>query len=450
MKKKSLLIAVSFGLFSSIGFSQNLAVNKANENFKQTIKNGFEKDEPLNPKNTGVFIPEWRENHLYNQVDEEFNLASRNQYSYQNSNQLVEDLSENFNATSQDFEPSFKILHSESGNWKITHNENWDSGDEVWYGSFADSTEYNTQGDAIYNVQWYYDVNAEEWVLSSKSSNNITYNLDGDFETVIISVNDANGDLQLSERENYIYDANGVLIEAIFESWDDIQEEWELNMRGINPVWLDQDEFLFTYVELEEWDGNDWQPYARLTSSYHADDSPESELEEYWDDITEEYVNDYFYERDIDANLVETSSIAYNWDGVTEEWAIYWGNTYTNTYNTDDELEEQITVYWNSWDEEWVTNMKYIYSYIDIASISNITKQMVNIYPNPSSDFISIDGENSLNHVSIIGMNGQVVYFMNNINSNNHKVDIQNLNAGTYFVAIKNSAGVSTSKLIVH
>jgi hypothetical protein len=449
MRKKNLLIAVSFGLFTSLGFSQNQAVNKADENFKQKIKNGLDKEEPINAKSTGVFIPEWRLTNFYDQNDEDFYLGSRNLYFYQNSNELVEDLVENYDQNASDYVPSYRTLYMKTGNWEINLTENWDATEEEWYGTYVDSSEYNAQGDRIVNLQWYYDVNDEQWMLSTKSSWDITYDANGNVETTIVSVNDANGDWILSDRESFTYDASGVLTEAIFEEWDDNAEEWVLSIRGINPVWHDQDEFLVSSVYIEAWDGNAWVPATRLTAEYHADNTIEMELEEAWDDVAEEYVNDYLVERDIDANMVPTSDISYNWDEVEGEWVISWGNTYTNTYNGDDELEEQIQVYWNSFEEEWLTNLKYIYSYVDIASVADLDMHTVNIYPNPTTEKVTIQSENNLDHVTIVGMNGQVFYSLNNINSLSHEVDVQFLNAGTYFVISKDQEGIAKSKLIV-
>lgn len=449
MRKKSLLIVASFGLLSATGFSQNTALSKANENFTQKIKNGLDKDEPVNAKNTGVFIPEWRLTNFYDQNDEDFYLGARNLYSYQNSDELIEDLVENYDSNISDYVPSYRTTYSKTGNWEINLTENWDTSEEEWNGSYVDSSEYNAEGDRITNLQWYYDINSEEWMLSTKSAWDITYDVNGNVETVIISVNDANGDWIFSERENYLYDVNGVITEAIFEEWDDNDEEWVNSSRGINPVWHDQDEFLVSSVDIESWDGSEWVPAFRFTTEYFSDNSIESELEEVWDDINEVYVNDYLIERDIDGFMVVTSEISYNWDEASNDWEISWGSTYNNTYNGDDELAEQIRTNWNSFNEAWLINLKYIYNYIDIASVTDLELHTVNVYPNPATERVTIQSENNLNTVTIVGMNGQVYYNLNNVNATSHEVDVQFLNTGTYFILSKDREGFSKSKLII-
>jgi hypothetical protein len=449
MKKKGLLVAFSLGLITSVGFTQQAEVISSKDAFKSMVKNGLDKEAPINPKNTGVFIPEWRESHLYNTNDEEFNLSSRNVYSYVNSNELAEDLTENYNAVDEAFEPSFKGVFSKAGNWSVSVYENYDAVEEEWYVSSIDSTEVNAFGDEIYYAFWYYDNMLDEMVLSNRSTYDITYNANGDIETIVYSSTDSNGDLQLIERENYIYDGSGVIIEATFEDWDDLDEEWEFSFRGVNIVWHDQDAFLVASADLEEWNGSDWELGSRITISYYSDNSIGSELEEEWDEAEEEFINSYFYERLIDANMVETSTISYNWDEVEDEWEINWGNTYVNTYNSDDELEEQIMSYWNSWDEEWVILLKYIYSYIDIASIDEIKTHTVAVFPNPTSERVTIQSESNLNNVIIVGMNGQVHYSSGNISAFGHEIDVQFLNAGTYFILSQDENGVAKSKLII-
>lgn len=449
MKKKNLLLFLSLGLFYTSGFTQQVIDNNPKDNFKKQIKEGLDKNEPSNAKSTGVFIPEWRETHMYNQVDEEFDISSKNTYFYQNSNVLVEDLVENYDSNAEEFVPSFRTLYSSGGNWEINLTENWDSGQEIWYESFVDSTEYNMYGDEVYHAQWYYDINAEEWVVSSLSAKDYTYDSNNNIETIVISVDDQTGSLVLDERETYIYDANEVITEAIFEEWDDNLEEWVYDRRGINPVWHDQEEFLISNVDVENWDGNAWQPAMRISMTYHSDNTIEMELEEVWDDVNEVYVNDYLVERDIDANMVETSNIAYDWNPSDEEWNINWGSTFENTYNIDDELEEQEVENWSSFNDEWQMSLKYIYSYKDIASTIELSKVKVNVYPNPAQESIFIESEQKLNTISIVGLNGETVYSTNNINSTNHNVDVNFLAPGAYFVISKSNEAQTSKKLII-
>ena len=449
MIKKNLLLTLSFGLACSFGHTQQTIDNNPKDVFKDQIKNGLDKEEQFNAKNTGVFIPEWRETYWYSQVDQEFELSSKNSYSYQSSNILVEDLVENYDSNAEEFIPSYRNLFSFSGNWEINLIENWDSNQEIWYGSYVDSTEYNMQGDVTYSVQWSFDVNAQEWDLSGKTANDYTYDTNNNIETITISVNDQTGNLILDERETITYDANDDITEVLYEEWDDNLQDWVQSRRAVNLVWHDQEELLFSSVDIEQWDGNNWEPAMRITKDYHSDNTEEMELEEVWDDVNEVYVNEYLEERDLDANMVEISQIAYDWNSVDEEWEIYWGSTYVNTYNNDDELDEQIIENWNSFNEEWILNQKYVYSYIDIASVSDYSKETISIYPNPATEIISINAESDLENVSIVGMNGKTVYNMHKINSANHEVDVNFLNPGTYFVISKTNENQTSKKLVI-
>jgi len=71
----------------------------------------------------------------------------------------------------------------------------------------------------------------------------------------------------------------------------------------------------------------------------------------------------------------------------------------------------------------------------------------INIYPNPTSKFITIDNLNNAS-ITINDINGRVVLEEKNYSSNT-KINLQNINKGIYFVKIENNNQVAIKKLIV-
>ena len=66
--------------------------------------------------------------------------------------------------------------------------------------------------------------------------------------------------------------------------------------------------------------------------------------------------------------------------------------------------------------------------------------------PNPAANNISLNSINEIiETVSIIDVVGKVVYFEENINSNNKSIDVSSLSKGMYFVNINTN---TTKKLI--
>jgi len=76
-------------------------------------------------------------------------------------------------------------------------------------------------------------------------------------------------------------------------------------------------------------------------------------------------------------------------------------------------------------------------------SVSNAVKEKFAIYPNPASDFITIDTKENIKEVNIYSISGQKV-----LNTQNHKINIQNLQPGVYLVEIKTGQSVTTHKII--
>ena len=66
----------------------------------------------------------------------------------------------------------------------------------------------------------------------------------------------------------------------------------------------------------------------------------------------------------------------------------------------------------------------------------------MNIYPNPATDFISVDADNIID-VEVYSLTGAMV-----AKSNASTVDVSNLATGNYIVKVITENSVATSKLI--
>ncbi len=68
-----------------------------------------------------------------------------------------------------------------------------------------------------------------------------------------------------------------------------------------------------------------------------------------------------------------------------------------------------------------------------------------NVFPNPASDFISINSQEEILQVKIIDASGKEVHFDKD---NLDKINVQNLEQGIYFIQISTTKGFSTQKFI--
>jgi hypothetical protein len=63
----------------------------------------------------------------------------------------------------------------------------------------------------------------------------------------------------------------------------------------------------------------------------------------------------------------------------------------------------------------------------------------VNIYPNPTQDFIQIENHTDCKSIEIFNIAGQLVISQTITNESNLKIDISQLNSGNYFVKLIDS-----------
>lgn len=75
----------------------------------------------------------------------------------------------------------------------------------------------------------------------------------------------------------------------------------------------------------------------------------------------------------------------------------------------------------------------------EVAKNTNIS-----IYPNPATDFVSIKSESKINNVEVFDVSGRKVQ----VKLNDNKLDVRNLNSGTYLITIETKEGKTTEKFI--
>lgn len=69
------------------------------------------------------------------------------------------------------------------------------------------------------------------------------------------------------------------------------------------------------------------------------------------------------------------------------------------------------------------------------------------IYPNPASDFIKVNSENIINEINIYSYSGALVKRLN-LSGNNADINIRDLNAGVYFVQVKDELGSKMERIV--
>ncbi len=82
---------------------------------------------------------------------------------------------------------------------------------------------------------------------------------------------------------------------------------------------------------------------------------------------------------------------------------------------------------------------------MDQLSVSDISKTQINIFPNPTSDFINIKSDEKIKSVKLYNASGSLVKTENNEFS---RINISNLPKGNYLLSIETGSGIETKKII--
>lgn len=79
-----------------------------------------------------------------------------------------------------------------------------------------------------------------------------------------------------------------------------------------------------------------------------------------------------------------------------------------------------------------------------LGTSENQNDEQIGIYPNPATDFITIKSKSKVNAVEVFDIAGRKV----NMNLNNDKIDVRNLNPGNYIISIETKDGKTSKKFI--
>lgn len=80
---------------------------------------------------------------------------------------------------------------------------------------------------------------------------------------------------------------------------------------------------------------------------------------------------------------------------------------------------------------------------LDQLAVNDLNKTQINIFPNPSADFINIKSDDEINSVKIYDIKGSLIK-----SDTTSKVDISTFPKGNYVISIETKSGIETKKFI--
>jgi len=83
-----------------------------------------------------------------------------------------------------------------------------------------------------------------------------------------------------------------------------------------------------------------------------------------------------------------------------------------------------------------------------ISSVGGNQADDMNIYPNPFTDVVVVNSDNSISSVIVVNAQGQVIYEKRGLNSVNYRIDLDNQMTGIYQIRIETDKGWTNYKVI--
>jgi Secretion system C-terminal sorting domain len=293
----------------------------------------------------------------------------------------------------------------------------WNYDINGWDNSWQHEFTYDSIGNNISILEKDWDIGSNQWIVSYNfvnkfdSTNHIILNT--------IQFFDYSTNLWFNGVQTiYSYDSFGNNISMLYQTWNPDEDSWDncelelLNYNSFNKI----DNFLFQL----------WDPYSF-----------------YWYDFER---GSYKYDS-TGNNICITGEI---YDPYSDTWTMSWENLYD--YNAQNKQTSNSVLYYDAGPGNWyygaqTKNLK-IKNTVEPKQVVAATTTL-EVFPNPASDFVNIRNSADIVTIQIFDILGNAVTIKNGIGSNNFQLNIANLKSGNYFLNLKDSKGISSTKRLV-
>lgn len=285
---------------------------------------------------------------------------------------------------------------------------NWTSGISVWINNAK--TEYSYKANKV-DIETDYSWNASSSTWTNSTKNAHYYSAQGN-DTLVLGFkwNIVISNWDTANKIVYVYDVNNYLTGMEFWDWNINTNAWEGAIK--QDYGFDSNKNL-TLSVLYMWDTNTsaWIGFQKFTISYYSNTTLEQNR------ITYSWVNN-------------------SWVENTKDESIY------NTYN-DKSIDNNYL--WNIGTSTWDKNQISTYYYSLGTGIPSVVGQNLNIYPNPTTTELHINGLEQTSSVRILDINAKVIFVRQNTEG---IIDVSFLHTGIYFLQITNKTGITNYKFI--
>ena len=369
-------------------------------------------------------------------LGKELEYPSYTYYKYDNDKKLIKTYHKSFYKYLEKWDTTSIVHYLYNKQERLT---------EIW----SEGYEYEDYWSKKWKKTFNYDTNG--WSKITTKKTHIT-NFELQNETRMFEKFDENGNL-LQERyqiwnddENKLINRNQTLnkfndrgnkIESLIQNWDQDNEKWENNYKYI----FNRDSLgrIKTFIGLK-WEENNWDTLSNDLHFYKYDDN-ERLIEHSWGEkrgdsifnigkIIYEYLDDNNSVKQTDYHFFEHIS---EWDPGEEHTYIY--DEHGNL------IEEKRREHAGG---DWDIDYYYKYKYKKFTSVNEISlsDKKLKIMPNPANDYLQIGLNEELYgniNIELIDITGRIVIEKDFGYDPIISLNINNLDAGIYFIRLKSA-----------
>lgn len=339
----------------------------------------------------------YRRDHISNQWD--ITAGERNNKIYAN-NFLIEESQEEYDYASRSWKNTFKyiFLNDSSGNQIEIISQEWQS--NAWQNKSKSIRKFNSNNDVIENFSQ--DWNGTSWENDTKYLS--TFN------------------------------QNNELIESITQNWDKGLQRWVNFRRFYQYAWHNYSKNLLDSLTHQLWRNNAWENFEHRKEFFNSNDQSTYVLNRRW--INQQWENNYKYKYIYDSFQNRIQSLNSIWQNNT--WVCNSGIKYTNTYDLNQELLEQIVERCDRNNPQFYNSHKRVYSRW-ATNIQEIEQQKIKIYPNPAFSQIFVELPEISSNAAfyrIFDINGKIILQENILNQNQLEINLDGLPEGIYQIKV--------------
>ena len=251
------------------------------------------------------------------------------------------------------------------------------------------------------------------------------YNISNGKTDEIISQEFNNNNWNNLYAEAYDYNASGEITGMFYLTWNGAQ--WENKELYTNINWHDYAKKQLNTIELKVWKNETWVSDQKAVFQYKMNGGVSSIS---FVNIDNEWVYSYRLNEDYDMHNNPKSYKVEMYEN--NAWTTLMESEMEYTYDQQNRLVESIiTIYDGS---AWHNLSKEVITYKTNTGIAQ-QKAELKVYPNPTTDFIQLNmKEASAGTLNIYNVSGQLLISQHIENTEEARVNLNELTAGTYIV----------------